>query len=263
MDEQDSLLEDNAFNGIEEVVEETPPENTEEQQIQEVVESTEENPEYAQITKSELEALMQKAARIDDIESKLQSYWDRSSGTLGELKQRLEKQNKPAFNPEKIKTGKVAESFGDDFASELANDLAEAIGIQESDPVDFDSKISSAVQEMQYKFDLKLLNALQPGWKKTIYSNQETMEFTPEFKKFFDALPENERLGMTVNFDPEFTAEKIGQFKSQQKPVEKLETKVEKPNPRASRIAAAVTPKSAGTPVRQSAMSEEDAFNSA
>ena len=109
MDEQDTLLEDNAFNGIEEV----PQEQIQEENIETdpPEEAPEETVEYAQITKQELEGLLEKASKIDSLESKIQSYWDRHSGTIGELKQKLESnKNRPAFDPEKIKAGAVSKS---------------------------------------------------------------------------------------------------------------------------------------------------------
>lgn len=218
-------------------------------------------PEYAQLTKQELEELKARAALIDQIQQTQEKSFGTAFGKLGGIERDLKA----------LKEGKKVEidqadidALQEDFpglakALEKVRDLQV---IQTGGTVDAEA-VDKLVQErmkpllddipgkVEQVVETRLLKRMHPDW--------ETYQVSDEFRNWAKAQPAEYVQRLATTWDADFIGDAMTKAKEAAKAAKKVDTPTEDPaSTRRSRMSAAVTPRGTGG---TSAPSDDDAFN--
>lgn len=194
-------------------------------------------------------------ARTAAIEQKHAAELRRIYGMIGEIKgKQMEASKAPGkkLTPEALK--RIRQNYGEDLARDLSEDLNEATAPPPEPPVDrsqiereYMAKIgpqfSAQIDKIRRDHQDELMSAIHKDWREILPS--------PEFKKWWFALPEEKRAGFNST-QAVVAAQAITEFKAQR------DKAVKAAQANKTRLEAAVAPRGAATP--QTQMSDEDAF---
>ena len=160
-----------------------------------------EKPEY------NIQELISKANRVDDLEQQLTKLHDKAFGTIGQLKQTIDelktqKVGRPQVTKDSFKA--LAEYFDDDA-------IAEAIAtgfsnIEYAQPVNVDERINQVRAEMQDQFELKLLTVAHPDW--------EEIKGAEEFSAWIGTLKPEAQETLNKSRDSTTLIKALNQFKT-------------------------------------------------
>ena len=228
---------------------ETPaPEQNEEPNEPEAVE-----PEYAQITKADYEQLLSKAAKVDEIQGKI----DKSFGSLGQKIKQLDEQFQARGVAGNIEvTDDVVEDFAQEwpelapmlrkslekFASRIPTAGQHPAVLQESD---IERLVSERAERL---IEERLLTKAHKDWREVSASQ--------EFQGWLQKQPAEFVQKLNESMDSDFVSEALTNFKTERSKAEATA------QTRQKRLAAAVTPKGTGGHAGTSD-SALDAFNAA
>lgn len=208
-------------------------------------------PEYAQITKADYEQLLSKAAKVDEIQGKI----DRSFGSLGQKIQQLNEQVQARGVAGNIEvTDDVVEDFAQEWP-ELAPMLRKSLEkfasrIPTAGPAVLqESDIERLVSERAERLiEERLLTKAHKDWREVSASQ--------EFQGWVQKQPAEYVQKLNESMDSDFVSEALTNFKTERSKADATA------QTRQKRLAAAVTPKGTGGHAGTSD-SALDAFNAA
>ena len=224
-----------------------------EEATQKPIQKAEPEPEYAQITKADYEQLLAKAAKVDEIQGKI----DRSFGSLGQKIQQLNEQIQTRGVAGNIEvTDDVVEDFAQEwpelapmlrkslekFASRIPTAGQHPAVLQESD---IERLVSERAERL---IEERLLTKAHKDWREVSASK--------EFSEWVQKQPAEFVQKVNESMDSDFASEALTNFKTERSKAEATA------QTRQKRLAAAVTPKGTGGHAGTSD-SALDAFNAA
>lgn len=155
----------------------------------------------------DIQELISKANRVDDLEQQLTKLHDKAFGTIGQLKQTIDelktqKVGRPQVTKDSFKA--LAEYFDDDA-------IAEAIAtgfsnIEYAPPVNVDERINQVRAELQDSFELKLLSVAHPDW--------EEIKVADEFSTWIGTLKPEAQETLNKSRDSTTLIKALNQFKT-------------------------------------------------
>jgi hypothetical protein len=198
----------------------------------------------AGMSEEELKTLLNKAARVDDLEERLGKLQDKAFGTIGQMKQTIDELRsrpqggKPNISKETFKA--LSEYFDDENVAEaLAKDFG---GLEFQGGSDAVSE--ERLSQLEQKFELRLLDFAHKDWREQYNS--------PEFPEWKATLKPEAQEILDNSWDGAAMAEAITTFKKWKAKRGEAEQEKQK------RLESAVTPGSSG---RSAGAVSDDAFN--
>lgn len=205
-------------------------------------------PEYAQITKTDYDALLAKAAQVDSLKSDI----DRSFGKIGEMNRYLQQlQNQtPAGSKVEVPPETMAKltALNDSFP-EIIGPIIEAFsGIKGTgtttqptfDPAQFDAQIDARVKPSIEKIDSKVEQIVETRLLTKAHKDWRQVAEGTEFKTWVGKQPAEFVTQLNETWDSDFISDALTKFKNAQQTAKATAAARQK------RIEAAVTPRSTG-----------------
>lgn len=200
---------------------------------------------FAGLTREQLMESLAKAAKAEEETRK-------AFGKIGELQRTIQglqqSGNGQAVEITKEDFEDLAEDYPD-LAEKIARGLNGKLKVGAAaqapafDPSEFDSRIEAAKQELEQKYEMKLLGLQHPDWKDVASSN--------DFQVWKGTQPQEVQLELDNSWDAAFLSNALTQFKGWRDQSKQIKQE------RSSRLEAAVTPQ--GAPAK-AGLNEDDAF---
>jgi len=165
---------------------------------------------FSGVTKDQLMALIDKANRVDDLESRMKSINDKAFGTIGHMQQTINElrervgQGGSRLNVSKDKFQKIASYFDDEGVAEaFAEDLA---SLELGGGGFTEQQMQEKLDGIQKQFELKLLDIAHKDWRNVVN--------TEDFAKWTQTLRPEAVEALQTSWDGVKMASAISEFKS-------------------------------------------------
>lgn len=198
---------------------------------------------FAGFTEEQIKDMAAKAAQVD----RLLEQQNKLFGTVGNLKQQIEKAREQASAPRATPVSKDAlKRLSSDFP-ELADAIAEdlsSLSLGGAASPDVSESIKAQIEQIKRDSETKLLTLAHRDWRDVVKSQ--------EFSAWTQTLDESARAELAESWDSEVIGGRISEFKAfreKQKTTQEVKTK---------RLEQAIQPKSGGSV--KAPQSEDDAF---
>lgn len=224
--------------------------NTVEGDLPPAPESEEKSPVFiAGLTEEELKQALVKANKYDTLAAQLTHETGKIYGKFGEIQSKLNQlAGGKKISKEDLK--RVTESWGPEFAEDLAADLA-ALSVGGEAP-DMAAVLEGMNQEFATQLEavnIKMLTMAKPKWKETIAS--------PDWDLFLGTLPLEKKQEIEATVDPTVAMQALNAFDEWAGRGSKKEDKKEEKN---KRLLRAVTPRGNAPELPEKSMSDDAAF---
>lgn len=251
-DVEDAAMEA-AFDGTAPTVEpeapEAPPEADEpESEVQEEVQP--EEPQEQPLTRAELRAIEDRAAKLEEQLSKVH---DKAFGKIGELQQRIEtlRTKTTGLSP------KAKERLSEEFPelAEMLFDSGESTAQADPEPPRRDQSLEilervKAEREQERKeMEKRLLRRDHPDW--------ETVVASDGFRGWVSKLPPQEQQELANSWDADFISQKLAAFKDAEQ--SRKATAEKTAGSKNKRLESAIVPRGAGRGTQGYSVDEEEA----
>jgi len=213
--------------------------------------------EYAQITKEQLDQLLNSTAQLDTLRTGLEKQFGTAFGKIGGIERKLSEIAAIRQETEGGTSEITAEDFGDlaedfpDLVTGMVQALNKARPKQQAPApneapanvpqVDIDrligERIGAKETELTQRFEQRILSTQHPDWQQ--------VRATPEFQTWVKALPQTEQDQLANSWDASYVAQALTKFKDSQKP---KTAPPAKPSARQQIVAAAVSPRGDSRP---------------
>lgn len=226
-------------------------------------ESEKEERSFAGLKESEIKTLLSKAAKVDEIEARMQKLHDRTAGTIGNLSQALKDlQSRPTAKAAKIAKDQLKNLSKDfpELAERLAEDLSNIeLGGAAShlvDPGEIEQMVETKLAQIQFKADVKRLDTAHP--------DRQQMVASDAYRTWFALQPAEAQDLIRTSRSADFAIDAFNAFKSWRdrpnEPAQKEQEAAKAAKQRDKRLDDAMTPSGAPADSGKKSLSDEEAF---
>lgn len=214
-------------------------------------------PKLAQITEDEYQDLVAKAARVDELQSKI----DKSFGSFGQKIKAI---------TEQLQTGGARVEVTDDIVAELTEEFPEMGGLVRKAFEKFAEKIPTAaaapaidlsqveqraIARAKLEIAREALDETHAGWADVVgLPDEKGVIPDTDFRKWLATQPEDYQQRVSRSFQPATIAKALDAFNESKKKADAQAAA------RRARVSAGVTPRGDGAPLASS-KTEDDEFN--